>query len=204
VASGEAILKVAPDRAFLTIEAETRARGPQDAQRQNAEAMASVQGKLKGAKLAQDAIRTLTYNVQPEFDFPNGRRTLRGYVATNAIEVRVDDVGRVGEILDLAVGAGATTVTGIRFDLKDRQGIERQALRQAAADALARAEAVAAGAGRGVDRVLRIEEHRVGAPPPRPVFMARADTMAAEAATTPVSPGEIEIRASVSLTAQLK
>ena len=66
----------------------------------------------------------------------------------------------MGEILDLAVGSGATSVSGVRFDLKDRAAAEREALKRAVADARARADAAAAGAGVKVDRVLRIEEQR--------------------------------------------
>ena len=63
----------------------------------------------------------------------NNRRVSRGYVARNSIEVRVDDVSRLGELLELSVGQGATTVHGLRFDLKDRARLEREALRQAVA-----------------------------------------------------------------------
>ncbi len=66
--------------------------------------MAAVLAKIKGAGLPADAIRTSGYDLQPEFDYNNGKQTLRGYVARNTVEVRVDDIGRVGEILDLAVG----------------------------------------------------------------------------------------------------
>ena len=55
-----------------------------------------------------------------EFDYVNGRQSLREYVARNTVEVRVDEVARAGEVLDAAVGSGATSVSGVRFDLKDR------------------------------------------------------------------------------------
>ena len=105
-------------------------------------------------------MRTLGYNIQQEFDFQNGRRVPREYVARNALEVRVDAVERTGEIIDAAVQAGATSISGVRFDLKDRAGAEREALRLAVADARAAPRPRPAGAGRTVDRVLRIEEIR--------------------------------------------
>ncbi len=202
VATGEAVVKKAPDRAFVSVAAESRARTSREAQRLNAEAMTSVIGKLKAAGLGGDAIQTTGYDLQPEFDYNDGRQTLKGYVARNSIEVRVDDLLRLGEILDIAVGAGATSVAGIRFDLKDRTAAERQALQEAVEDARARASAAAAGAGMKVDRVLRIEEQRVSsAPPPRPMMAMRAE---AQAYTTPVVAGDIEIRAVVTLTAGIR
>jgi uncharacterized protein len=202
VVSGEAIVKRAPDRAFVSIAAESRARTSRDAQRMNAEAMTAVLAKLKSSGLAGDAIQTTGYDIQPEFDYTNGKQTLRGYVARNSIEARVDDLPKLGEILDIAVGAGATSVAGVRFDLKDRTGAEREALQKAVEDARGRAEAVAAGGGMKIDRIVRIEEQRSSPmPPPRPMMAMRAE---AQAPTTPVVAGELEIRGSVTLTAALK
>ena len=97
--------------------------------------MGAVLKTLRSAGIAEEAIRTTAFDLQPEFDYANGRQTLRGYVARNTIEVRVDEVTRVGEVLAAAVGSGATSVGGLRFDLKDRVGAEREALRLAVQDA---------------------------------------------------------------------
>jgi uncharacterized protein YggE len=110
--SGEGVVQAAPDRAWIAIAAESRAGNPREAQRRNAEAMAPVQEKLRAAGVPADAIRTLGYDLQQEWDFINNRRVSRGYVARNTIDVRVDDIDRVGELLEIAVGSGATSVGG--------------------------------------------------------------------------------------------
>jgi uncharacterized protein YggE len=201
VTTGEAVVRRTPDRAFITIAVESRAKNPRDAQRQNAEAMNTVQQRLTQARLPADAIRTLGYDLEQEFDIqPNGR-VPKDFVARNTIELRVEEVAHVGELIDTAIRGGATSIAGVRFDLQDRGGAEREAVRLAVADARARADAAAAGAGVRVDRVLRIEDHREGLiGPPRPVVMA-ARTIEA---TTPVEPGLIEIRARVTLTASIR
>jgi uncharacterized protein YggE len=203
VTIGDATVRRAPDRAFVTVSVETRAKSPRDAQRLNAEAMTAVQQRLTQARLAPDAVRTTGYDLQQEFDFVQGKRVPREFVARNGVEVRLDDIARTGEILDSVVQSGATSVSGIRFDLKDRDAAEREALRLAVADARARADAAASGAGRAIDRVLRIEDSReMTINPPRPVMRMMAGTT--EGATqTPIEPGTIEIRARVTLTASL-
>ena len=203
VTTGEGVVKRAPDRVWVSIAAESRARSPREAQRANADAMTAVLARLKALGLAEDAVRTSGYDLQPEYDYANGRQTLRDYVARNMVEVRIDDMARAGDVLDAAVGSGATSVSGIRFDLKDRAAAEREALRRAVEDARARANAAASGAGVRVDRVIRIEEQRVAIPEPRPMVMARTMTMQAEAAT-PITPGELEIRVTVTMTAAVK
>ena len=203
VTTGEGVVKLAPDRVWISIAAESRAKSPRDAQRANADAMKAVLDKLKALGLAADAVRTSGYDLQPEYDYVNGRQTLRDYVARNTVEVRIDEVGRAGDVLDAAVGSGATSVSGVRFDLKDRSGAEREALRLAVADARARANAAAAGADLHVERVLRIEEQRITVPEPRPLPMVRTMAMQADAAT-PITPGELEVRATVTMTSSVR
>ena len=203
VATGEGSVKVAPDRAWLHVTAESRAKTPREAQATNAQVMSAVLQKLRGTGLKDDALQTRGYDLQPEFDYNNGRQTLRGYVARNSVEVRIDELNRVGEILDVAVASGATSVGNVRFDLKDRASVEREALRLAVADARRRADAAASGAGLKVERVIRIEEQRARVQPPVPMMMAERAVSVAQAAT-PVAPGELEIQANVTMVAAIR
>jgi uncharacterized protein YggE len=201
VTRGEGMVTRAPDLSFVTLAVESRARSSRDAQRMNAEAMSAVHKRLLAAGIAADALRTIGLSLHQQFDDVNGRRVPRDFVARNTLEVRISDVSRTGELADLAVQEGATSLSNIRFDLKDRSGAEREALRLAVADARARADAMAAGAGRVVDRILKIDDSRAVVVPPTPMFsLARADA----AAVTPTEPGLIEIRAQVTLTVSMK
>jgi uncharacterized protein len=201
VTRGHAIVTARPDRAFVMIAAESRSKNSADAQKQNAAAMTAVLQKIEQAGVPRDAIRTVGYELQPEFDYASGRQTFRDYLARNTVEVRLDEIERVGLVIDAAAAGGATTITGIRFDVRNRTALERDALRQAVADARARADAAAAGAGATIDRVVRIEEE-TQYEPPRPVMMR----MAAQErdASTPVEPSTIEIQARVMMTVSLR
>ena len=204
VVRGEGIVKSAPDQLWIRVGAESRSKNPKDAQAQNAEAMTAVQGRLAAAGIPKDAIRTIAISLQQEFDFVSGRQVPRGFVARNTIEVRVDDLSKSGEVMDASVGAGATSMQGMRFDVKQRESLEREALKRASADAMARAEAAASGVRRSVDRVLKIEEGGARYAP-QPMMMAdRAFAAPAAAPSTPVAEGEIEIRAQVTLTVAIK
>ena len=200
---GQAIVTAKPDRAFVTIAAESRSRVSSEAQKQNAAAMTAVLQKIEQAGVPKDAIRTTGYDLHPEFDYVNGRQTFRTFLARNTVEVRLDDIDRVGLVIDAAGPGGATTITGIRFDVRNRAALERDALRQAVADARARADAAAAGAGATIDRVVRVEEEGAPFEPPRPMMR-----MAAEAPSphvpTPVEPSTIEIHSRVTLTVSLR
>jgi uncharacterized protein YggE len=202
---GEAIVKVAPDIAWVTARVEARAGKPGEAQRKAAEIMTTVQEGLKAVGVPAAAMRTLSYSLHPEMERSGGTSRIAGYVATNVVEVRVEDLQALGRIIDAAAASGAGTVTGLRFDVKDREAIERDALLRAAKDALARATAIATGLGQTAGPVLRVHDQSVSQAPPRftladeGVLAGRGGGRGAGPPQTPVELGELEIRARVTL-----
>jgi uncharacterized protein YggE len=202
IVTGEGVIKATPDQAWITIGAESRSKISKDAQQHNAEAMTAVQQKLAAFGIPKDAIKTIAIELQLEFDYADGKQTPRGYVARNTIEVRVDDLAKVGDVLDAVVASGATTINGLRFDVKQREQLATAALQAAVKQAIGKAQALAAGAGRAVDRIIRIEESSAGIEPPRPMLMERS--FAKADASTPVAAGELEIRAQVRVIVAMK
>lgn len=211
VVTGESQIKVAPDQAWLNVGVETRdAKGP-EARRLGAAAMTSVMAKLKSTGLAADAIETIGFSLHPEYDYANGRQRMKGFVVSNQLQVRIDDVNAVADVLD-AVGslslppASTVMIGSLRFDLKNRDGVERDALTRAVRDARERAGAMAAGAGMAVGRILRIEE--TGAKSPVMKYEGPQMAMAGRAAdaimSTPIEPSDIEVRAMVTVTVEIK
>src|SRR6516162_1742392 len=110
VTIGEAVVRRQPDVAYLTLQIESRAKSSRDAQRQNADTAAAVQKQLAAAGVSRDAQRTLGLQLDQEYDVISGRRVARDFVARNTLEIRIDDVGRAGEIVDSAVQGGATSL----------------------------------------------------------------------------------------------
>ena len=201
---GEATLSVPPDRAYVQMAAEGRAQKAADAQRVAADAMTSLQAALKTAGVPADAIRTTGYNLMPENDYVNGRQQFRDFLARNSIEVRVDDLARLSAIIDATGASGAASVSGLRFDVKNRGTVEQTALKQAVADAMSRATVIAAGANHTVGNIVRIQEQRISQPTPVRYAMEGFAGRAGGGGPTPVEPGEVEIRAQVTLTVAIK
>lgn len=204
VTRGEGTIKRAPDQAFVSIAAESRASTPAEAQRLAADAMTSARAALQKAGVGGDAIKTTGYSLNPDMEWVNGRSRVRGYIARNQIEVRVDALDKLGAVLDAAGSSGATSIAGLHFDLKDRAVVERDALRLAVEDAMARARAIAAGAKATLGPILRIEDQvETYKPTPVPMQMQMRAGMEAAAPQTPVSPGEIEIIARVTVSVRI-
>jgi hypothetical protein len=201
IVTGEGVVKATPDQAWVSIGAESRSKVSKDAQQRNAEVMTAVIQKIGAFGIPKDAIKTTAIDLQLEFDYNNGKQTPRGYVARNTVEVRVDELGKLGDVLDAVVGSGATSIHGVRFDVKQREQLEAAALQTAVKNASAKAQAIAAGSNRAIDRILKIEEVSSGG---GPVPMMRQMSMARADAATPVEAGELEIRAQVRLVVAIK
>lgn len=212
VATGEHRIKVAPDQAWATVSLETRDSRGAEARRLGAAAMTTVMATLRKAGLDGDAVQTIGVSLHPEYEYTNGRQRTKGMIMSNQVQVRIDDISKVADVLDavggLTLPASSTlTVGGLRFDLKNRAGVQRDALRLAVEDAVARAKAMAAGAGMSVGRTLRIEEAGAAGQMkfPQEQFMMAESRVGADAPMpTPISPSDIEIRAQVTLTVEIK
>ena len=198
--SGQASVRLAPDRAWVTVGIEARAMKPQDAQKKAALTMQAVQAKLASLGIPKEAIRTVAFNLNADWDYANRQRVLRGYIVSNHIEVKVDALDKLADVLDQSITAGANAIHGVRWDLQNRERVERDALREAVEDAKQRAEVAVAAASARLGPVLRINEQRYDSPRPVDMMMRQANVEAMAAPPqTPISPGEIEIRASVTV-----
>ena len=129
--------------------------------------------------------------------------TLEGYIASNVVQVTLDDLARIGTVIDSAIQAGANRVQGIAFTLRDPDAARVAALRQAAANARAEADVLAAALGLKVLRVLTADEDSPRITPLR-VFSggARSAAMAADV-TTPVESGTLDVNADVTLSVEV-
>lgn len=201
VVTGEGVVKATPDQAWVSIGAESRSKISKEAQQRNADAMTAVIQKIASFGIPKEAIKTTAIDLQMEFDYANGKQTPRGYVARNTVEVRVDELQKLGDVLDAVVASGATTIHGVRFDVKQRDQSATAALQAAVKNGMAKAQAIAAAANRVIDRVIKIEEQFGGG---EPIPMMRQMSMARADAATPVAAGEIEIRARVSISVAIK
>jgi uncharacterized protein len=199
-ASGEASVFALPDQVRIDVTVTTQGKTAQDAASQNASQLAAVTSALVQILGANADIKTINYFVGPNYQYPpnGGTPILIGYTASNTIEVTLGMISMAGAVIDTAAQAGATTVGGLRFTLKDPEPQRLQALSLATLQARSHAEAMANALGAKVGAVITVQE---GAQ----VRLQPLVGVAADARSTPTSiqPGMIEVQASVVLEAQL-
>jgi uncharacterized protein len=200
-ATGEAAVNVRPDLALLDIGVTTQAQTAQAAGAQNAKGLDQVTAQLRRTLGASADIRTINHSLTPNYRYPKegGQPSISGYTASNIVQIKTGDLDNLGKLIDAVTQSGANTIQGLQFTLKDEASVQAQALREAAAKARVKVEAMAASLGLKVVRIISVEESQPAVV--RPVMMARAE---AAAVATPVSPGTIEVHATVILTAEVQ
>ena len=149
-------------------------------------------------------LKTISYTLNPTYQYhPQGEEpTITGYSALNVVQVTLDDLARIGTVIDSATQAGANHVQGIQFTLRDQDAVRTAALRQAATRARAEADVLAAALGLKVVRVLSVEENSPRVVPVR-AYMGAARALATAAAPTPVEAGTLDVTADVMLTVEV-
>ena len=202
--NGEATIAAEPDQAQIDIGVTTQARSAPDASRENAERLARVLAEVKKLLGKGDEVKTSGYGLNPQYRYPQGGKPeIVGYTANNIVRIKMAKLDEVGKLIDAAMQAGANNINRLLFTLKDEEAARLDALRQASAKAKTKAEAIAASLGLKVLRIAAVTEgERSFQPIYRQAPMARGEALAAQA-PTPVEPGTVDVRSTVTLTAEV-
>ena len=195
--TGDANVAVAPDTALMRIGVTSQGKTAHEASAANSKQMTSVLAAIRDTGIPDRDVQTSRLSLQPQYDpNKNGTARLLGFQVTNQVTIKVRDTDKLPTILDRAIAAGANEMSGIEFVVSEQSKLLDQARDDAIADAHRKAELYAKAAGVKLGRVLTIVEEG-SSPPARPVMQAM------RAGAVPVSPGEQNLRASVTVSYEL-
>lgn len=203
--TGDARVSARPDRVQIDLGVQNQAPLSQDAAAANARQLDAVLAAVRKAAGPGAQLRTVSYSLSPNYQYhtSGGEPTITGYTALNVVEVTLDDLARIGDVIDAATRAGANRVQGIQFTVRDQDAVRAQALREAATRAHAEAEVLAGALNLRILRVLSVEESSPQIVPVRPrLAVARAAASTAEV-PTPVEAGTLDVSANVALTVEV-
>jgi hypothetical protein len=195
--SGEASLSVAPDAAIIRIGVTSVGKTAKAASEANAREMIAVMAAIKANGIAERDIQTSRLSLQPQYD-PNkaGTARLLGFQVTNQLTITIRDIGKLPDLLDSAVGAGANEMSGIEFVVTKQSILLDQVRGEAIADARRKAELYAQAAGAKLGAVAAISDE-AAAPPSHPMMKTL------RAGAVPIAPGEQTLRATVAVSYEL-
>jgi len=201
---GEALLQVVADQASLSLSVDSSGRDAERVIADNSQRVAQLINRLHQAGVTEAELRTTGFSVMPQWsirprDAEDGwQPSIVGYRVHNQLLLTTGKLTRLPGWIQVAVEAGSNRIGELQFSLADPQRHYQDALKLATENALRQAATVAAAASVQLGAIYQLQ---VESNQPRPLPGMRIETMALRSAAVPppVEPGEVEVRAAVSV-----
>ncbi len=204
--NGRATVTSPPDEAVVVLTVENDAISAQSAMDATSDQSDRLLAALKSLGVQDSAIQTSNVTLYPvrSYDPNTGKESLTGYRAQNSVKVTLKDAPMVARVLATGVEVGATLVSGPDWRLRDDSQAINEALKQAAANARAKAETLASAEGDSVGAVISISEGSVQTPVPVIGYAEGAAMDSAKVSEPAVSSGSLDVTATVTITYSLQ
>ena len=189
--TGNGTVTAVPDQASFSFTVQTKATTAAAALALNGADTKAVIAAVEAAGVPEANIQTAQVSLNPVVS--NDGTSIVAYTAFDTITVTKLTIAKAGSIVDAAVGAGATDVSGPSLELSGQDALYNKALKDAVANAKSKAQALADAAGRNLGDVVSIVEGGGAVPVPFAVG-------AAKDASTPIEPGTQDVQATVTVT----
>jgi len=203
--SGTGTIDATPDIARLSLAVQRRDLSMQVARDETVRVSKAFLALCKKLGIPENKIRTSGLTIQPEYrwDEKENKQVFTGYFVQRQLQVEINDLDKLGNVIEGAIDAGVNEVSPPQLDSSRRKDLNRDALAAATADAKANAERIATSLGVTLGPVRAVIAGG-SAPPPMPMQemrMAAApmSDMAGKAAANYV-PGEISFESRVDAT----
>ena len=202
--SGEGKAIGIPDVALTNFSVISDKASAKEVMNDNAQKMNAVIKFIKDSGIADKDLKTTGYNLNPLYDWVEGKRIFRGYELTSTLSVKMRNLDKISDIIDGAVSQGANQVGDIQFVVDEPVKLQAEAREKAIQQAKEKAEAIAKASGLKLGKVISFSE---SAAPldnyPQAVYLEKSYG-AGEAAAPAVEAGSQEVQITVSLIFKVK
>jgi len=194
--SGEGMVEAPPDSATISIGVTNFDRDATKVQNENARIATNVINAVAALGIDKKNIRTGNYSFQQRFRYDEGKQIFDGYEVNNTVTISVNDLNKVGKVIDAALANGANRVDSLNFGIRDRENFQSDALKLAVRDARRKAEIVAAELGKRIVGIVNVSINSA------PIMSARTENLMMSNAkdanfSTPIEAGILSCSASV-------
>jgi uncharacterized protein YggE len=155
--TGHGEAHIPPDRATVVLSVETTGLAAAEVGATNAHIQRRVLDTLRALGYSGSEISTTSYNMTPNYEpAPTGERNQRGYVARNAVRVKVTQLDHIGIVIDAALARGANGVEDVSFEASNTDAARQTALADATAQARLNASALAKAMGGTLGKLIDV------------------------------------------------
>lgn len=183
VTSGKASIDAIPDMATLVIEVNTQEKNAAAAKKLADDRVAQYLTFLQKNGVQQPDIKAANLRTEPDYDYQNGKATLKGYRAIRNVEVTVRQLDNLDNLLNGALKAGLHEIRSLTPGVSHPDQYREKARKAAVADAVTKSKQLAQELNSTLGPVYSIRYHASRQPAPimRTMAMnAQSDGIVAE------------------------
>lgn len=206
--TGQGKSTATPDIAQVTFTVQENASTVQAAQDAATKRTNDALASLKAEGIAEADIKTLGYNVNPQYATPvcppgamcpqyiNASK-ITGYQVSQTVQVKVRDTAKAGAILQNLGTLGVQNISGPDFMVDDPTKVQDEARGKAIDDARTKAETLASQLHVRLGKVVSYNENGGGYPVPMYATAGKSAAMDSAAPSLPAGTNETDVNVSV-------
>ena len=157
--SGTGKVTAKPDVAIINVGIITEKGTVEAAQKENTDKMNAIIAELKNQyRIVEEDIKTSYYQINPRYNWSDGRQTLAGYEVNQSVQIKVRNFDNIGKIVSMAGEKGANSVSGPNFTIDDPETYRAEARKEAIAQAKDKAKVLADEVGINLGRIVSFSE----------------------------------------------
>lgn len=193
--NGEGTVIATPNQAQIIVGVWTEAESVSSAQQQNTAITTSIINAIVQLGIPMENIQSVNYQVNPQYRFEGNQQILIGYRVQHELKVIINEIEKVGEVIDTAVQHGANIVSSISFMVKQPELYYIEALKRALKSGVQKAKTIANTFRSEIDETPYqvIELTQI------PFPQQEKTVLFTQAAQTPIEPGRLQITATVKM-----
>lgn len=204
--SAEGKIEATPDIAIINLGVLTEGKDSKTVKDENSKKINAIIEALGKQGIEKKDMKTLQLDLQPKYDWSNGKSTLSGYTLRQQLEVKVRDISKAGDVFSEAANLGSNEISNIRYDFSNPEDLKQEARKLALDNAKIKAEELATTAGIKLGKLINFYENNVYVPYASYDYgglgMEKVETVNAVAPN--LQSGSKEIIANISVTYEIK
>lgn len=204
--SGIGEIYAKPDLALISFSVVIEKKTVEGAMAENTKKMNVVIDSIKKQGVEEKDLKTTNFAISPLYEwrkdeFLREKRVLIGYEVRQALEVKIRDLTKIGDVIQTATEAGVNQVGDLQFTIDKQDELKSQARKEAIEKARAKASEMAEQLGVKLVRITNFNEGWV-MPVSPPYFMEKAVGLGSAEAPQ-IETGENKIEVTVGITYEI-
>lgn len=198
--TGTGTIRVPADVAIVSLGVRSVSADVSEMQNDMNTRIAKIREALVEMGIADDDITTGGLSIWANYDYDGDAERFVSYSGQNSLSIVVNNIDMTGDVIDAAFAAGANTLDGVSFSVKDDSEARDKAYEMAVKDAIHRAFVIVDAANTGIAGIKSISAGDVYSSYGEGRYYMKSSNMAMEdAVSTDVKASGVDVTVSVSM-----